>query len=301
MNTGAQEILLEVDNLSVGFDLYDGSAPFFRAKRRRTEVLHAMSISVYTGEVVAMVGASGGGKTVLADCILGRFAGNEEVTGKIRYRGKPCSAEDLSKLRGNGISYVPQGVGFLDPLMRAADQVRGLARGATREQRAQDADRRIVRQRELFESYGLDREVERLYPHQLSGGMARRVLLMCALMDAPQLLVADEPTPGLDLVLAIHALDDIRTFANEGGGVLLITHDIELALAVADRVAIVRDGTVVEVAPVASFERPELLAHPYTRALWHALPENGFTACDEADMAAEGPQNDAAKEVSHGA
>ena len=76
--------------------------------------------------------------------------------------------------------------------------------------------------------------------------MARRVLLMCALMDEPRLIVADEPTPGLDLELAVYALGDLRSFADRGGGVVLITHDIDLALSVADRVAVFRDGTIVE-------------------------------------------------------
>ena len=112
----------------------------------------------------------------------------------------------------------------------------------------------------------------RYYPHELSGGMARRVLLMCALMDDPRVIVADEPTPGLDLELAVHALDDLRTFANAGGGVLLITHDIELALRVADRIAVFREGTVVEETAAAIFASPELLEHPFSRALWCSRP-----------------------------
>ena len=88
--------------------------------------------------------------------------------------------------------------------------------------------------------------------------------------------MADEPTPGLDLELAVRALDDLRAFADEGGGVLLITHDIELALRVADRIAVFKDGTVVEETAVESFSDPRLLRHPFTRALWHALPEHDF-------------------------
>ena len=106
--------------------------------------------------------------------------------------------------------------------------------------------------------------------------MARRVLLCCALMDDPRVIVADEPTPGLDLDLAVRALDDFRAFADAGNGVLLITHDIELALHVADRVAVFKDGTVVEETAVANFASPDLLEHPFSRALWHALPEHGF-------------------------
>ena len=139
--------------------------------------------------------------------------------------------------------------------------------------------------RALFERYGLAPEVERMYPFELSGGMARRVLLMCALMGEPKLIVADEPTPGLDMDLAVHALDDLRAFADDGGGVLLITHDIELALRVADRVAIFRDGTVVEETAVSSFEAPELLRTSFARALWHAMPAHGM--CLEEDGRAE--------------
>ena len=106
--------------------------------------------------------------------------------------------------------------------------------------------------------------------------MARRVLLACALIENPKLIVADEPTPGLDLDLAVAALDDFRTFADRGGGVLLITHDIELALRVADRVAVFKDGTVVEETAVANFASPDTLVHPFSKQLWHALPEHGF-------------------------
>ena len=106
--------------------------------------------------------------------------------------------------------------------------------------------------------------------------MARRVLLCCALMESPKLIIADEPTPGLDADLAAKALGDFRAFADAGGGVMLITHDIELALTVADRVAVFRDGTVIEETAVANFASPDLLAHPFTRQLWHALPEHDF-------------------------
>ena len=106
--------------------------------------------------------------------------------------------------------------------------------------------------------------------------MVRRVLLCCALVDEPKLIVADEPTPGLDLDLAVRALDDLRSFADGGGGVLLITHDIELALRVADRVAVFKDGTVVEETAVANFASPDLLRHPFTKELWHALPDHDF-------------------------
>lgn len=285
------ELLLEVRRLSVGFRMYDSAQPYFRARKVDVPVINDLSLTVARGEVLAVVGASGSGKTLLADAILGLYEPNARVAGEIRFEGERCDAARLAGLRGHGISLVPQSVNYLDPLMRVGEQVLGsCGRGhAGRERRRA----RTARMRELFAAYGLAPSVERLYPHELSGGMARRVLLICALIDGPRLLVADEPTPGLDMERAVHALADLRAFADAGGGVLLITHDLELALRVADRVAVFRAGTVVEEAPRESFARPELLRHPFSRALWHAMPEHDFSAgrtCgqregDEADGA----------------
>ena len=140
----------------------------------------------------------------------------------------------------------------------------------------------------MLSAYGLAPEVARLYPHELSGGMARRVLLISALVDDPALIIADEPTPGLDMELAVRALDDLKAFARSGGGVMLITHDIELALRVADRVAVMDAGTVVEETAVASFAAPERLRHPFSHALWHALPEHDFAVPGAHDVAEPG-------------
>lgn len=264
--------LLQVEDLSVGFRMYDEDAPFFRAKQREVEVIHSLSISVHAGEIVAVVGASGSGKTLLADAVLGLFEPNATVRGRVWFDGAQQDAASLSALRGHGISLVPQSVNNLDPLMKVGRQVEGFARA--HESRAERRRRRA----QLFERYGLPEDTAGKYPHELSGGMARRVLLCCALMDDPRVIIADEPTPGLDLELAVRALDDFRAFADAGGGVMLITHDIELALRVADRVAVFRDGTVVEETAVANFASPDLLQHPFSRELWHALPEHGFEA-----------------------
>ena len=238
------------------------------------EVIHDLSISVHEGEIVAVVGASGSGKTLLADAVFGLFEPNATVRGRIWFDGERCDAADLQRLRGHGISLVPQSVNNLDPLMKVGRQVEGLARGGVSK-----AERR-ARRRELFARYGLDESVAQLYPFELSGGMARRVLLCCALMDDPKLIVADEPTPGLDLELACKTLADFRAFADAGGGVMLITHDIELALRVADRVAVFRDGTVIEETGVQEFASPDTLRDPFSKALWHALPEHGFAVWD---------------------
>lgn len=262
--------LLTCEHLSVSFTMYDPDAPFFAARKREVKVIDDMSISVHAGEIVAVVGASGSGKTLLADAVMGLFEPNATVRAHIWFDGAEQDADSLAALRGRGISLVPQSVNHLDPMMRVGRQVEGFGHPAsTREQRA-------AKRRELFARYGLAEDVARMYPHQLSGGMARRVLLCCALMDDPKLIVADEPTPGLDLGLAIKAMEDFRSFADSGGGVLLITHDIELALRVADRVAVFKDGTVVEETSVAAFGSPKTLRHPFSRELWHALPEHGF-------------------------
>lgn len=263
--------LLQVEDLCVSFRMYDSAETrFFAAQQREVRVIDHLNVSVHEGEILAVVGASGSGKTLLADCVMGLFEPNSIVTGTIWFDGQRQDGETLSALRGKGLSLVPQSVAYLDPLMRVGKQVEGFAQGA------QSRPDRRRRRQELFARYGLDEDVASLYPHELSGGMARRVLLCCALMDDPRVIVADEPTPGLDLELAVKALDDFREFANGGNGVLLITHDIELALRVADRVAVFKDGTVVEETAVANFASPETLRHPFSRALWHALPEHGF-------------------------
>ncbi len=261
--------VLEVRDLSIGFLMYEGRA--LTAPRRMVHAVRGLSLTVRAGEVLALVGASGSGKSLLADAVLGLFAANAAVTGSVRFEGEQMDARRWARLRGSAIAFVPQSVEALDPLMRVGAQLEGMALGATRAEA-------VRRRRELFDRYRLDESVAALYPFELSGGMARRVLLIGALMNEPRLLVADEPTPGLDQELAVRAMADLRAFAERGGAVLLITHDIELALRVAHRIAVFREGTVVEEAAVAQFAAPALLRHPFTRALWHALPEHDFAA-----------------------
>lgn len=281
--------LLTVEGLTVAFERYGarggrgcaleltdpesaGIAPFSGLSLRvRGDVLHGLSLSVHTGEVVAVVGASGSGKTVLADALLGLYEPNAIVEGRIWFDGTRLDADSLGALRGRGISLVPQSVSYLDPLMCVGRQVQGAPHGRTRSERAVDRMRREVRQRELFRAYGLSPDVERMYPHELSGGMVRRVLLMCALMEEPRVLIADEPTPGLDVELAVHAVDDLRAFADTGAGVILITHDLELAVRVADRVAVFKGGRIVEETAARSFADPALLEHEFSRALCREL------------------------------
>lgn len=275
--------LLRVERLSIGFRMYDeASKSFFRAPHREQRVIDDLSMSVDRGEIVAIVGASGSGKTLLANAVMGSFEPNAIVSGGIWFEGRRMDADALADARGTEIALVPQSVAFLDPLMRVGRQVEGVFA-------SENAQARRERRKELFARYRLDERAADLYPFELSGGMARRVLLCCALIDSPHLIIADEPTPGLDLPLALKALEDFRAFADTGGGVLLITHDIELALQAADRIAVFKDGTVVEEVPVSCFDDPALLSHPFSRALWHALPSHDFAVPGEPGAARSVP------------
>ncbi len=276
--------LLQLDDVSVGFERYAGRGVL--APRETRFVMEHLSLSLHEGEILALVGASGSGKTLIADTIMGLFAANAQVTGRVWFDGDAMDERSLTPLRGNRIAFVPQSVESLDPLQRVGRQIERLAQGMTKQEAR-------ARRRELFTRYRLDEETARCYPFELSGGMARRVLLIGALMNRPRVIVADEPTPGLDMELAVRAMDDFRRFANDGGGVLLITHDIELALRVADRIAVFQDGTVVEETAVTSFASPDLLQHSFSRKLWHALPEHGMRC--EGHTSDPGELNDPAR------
>ena len=130
--------------------------------------------------------------------------------------------------------------------------------------------------RQVLEKYGLGPETADLYPFELSGGMARRVLIASAVMDEPRLIIADEPTPGLDARAAGRILGHFRELAETGAGMLFITHDLELALTIADRVVVFYAGETIEEARAEDFQDEERLRHPFTRALFRAMPSHGF-------------------------
>ncbi|MCI9036857.1 MAG: ABC transporter ATP-binding protein [Oscillospiraceae bacterium] len=251
--------LLEISDLSVSFRMYDGSL-----EQRQLQVISSLSLTVYPGEILAVAGSSGSGKSLLAAAILGILPANAAVGGAMRYGGQPLTPERQRSLRGGEIALVPQSVAYLDPLMKVGRQADG-----------HQKPRPTARRRELFRRFGLPEKTERLYPFQLSGGMARRVLVSTALLADAQLVIADEPTPGMGLEQAKEALSMFREMADEGRGVVLITHDIDLAVDFADRIAVFYAGTTVETAPAEDF-RQGALRHPYSQALWRALPQNGF-------------------------
>ena len=263
MNKGAVLVdpILEVDGLSISFTQYEKGA-----RRRSLPVIRDLSLTVEAGQVVAVLGSSGSGKSLLAHGILGILPYNSHMEGEIRYLGQRLDPKRAQRLRGREIVLVPQGVVYLDPLMKVGPQVRKGRRDPASRQRS----------RAVLARYGLGPETEARYPFELSGGMARRVLISTAVTERPRLVIADEPTPGLDAQAARRILGHFRELADQGAGVLLITHDLQLALTIADRVVVFYAGETVEEAAAADFAQADRLRHPYTRALWRAMPQNGF-------------------------
>ena len=257
--------LLEVSNLSISFTQYVEGL-----NRHDIKVISDLTIDVNENEIVAVLGSSGSGKSLLAHSILGILPYNSHVTGEIKYKGQTLDQELKEKLRGKEISLIPQSVNYLDPLMKVSEQAIGECKDE------KEHDEKKIRQREIFSKYGLDESVDDLYPFELSGGMARKVLLSTALIGNPDLLIADEPTPGLDKKSVEETIEDIRKLKENGKGILLITHEIDVALKTADRIAIFYSGYVIEINNVENFKNVDNVLHPYTKALINSLPRNGF-------------------------
>jgi len=253
--------LLEISDLSISFRMYDSGLG-----QRDLQVISNLSIKVDAGEILAIVGSSGSGKSLLASAILGILPENATIAGDMCYNGQKLTPELQKKLRGTEMTLVPQSIAYLDPLMRAGTQADGHKKPYP-----------TARRKGIFERIGLPENAERLYPFQLSGGMARRVLVSTALIADAKLIIADEPTPGMSLEQALETLKLFRKMADDGKAVLLITHDIDLAFAVADKIAVFYAGTTLEIASALDFRLgPDALRHPYSKALWRALPQNGF-------------------------
>jgi peptide/nickel transport system ATP-binding protein len=261
--------VLEVRGLEVDFLQYD------RGLRRRTvHALTGMDLTAAAGEVVALVGASGAGKSLLAHAVLGLLPPNAVERGTVLLDGEPLDPAGRRKHAGKGMTLLPQAASFLDPLSSVGRQVRRSA------QLAGHADPRSAAA-EALARRGLVPEVLRRRPHELSGGMARRVLVAMATMADPRVLLADEPTTGLAPADVATTLQEFRAMADAGSAVVLITHELRAALEVADRVVICREGRTVDVADPAAFTGDgEALEHPFTRALWQALPGNGFRVAE---------------------
>ncbi|WP_197538692.1 oligopeptide/dipeptide ABC transporter ATP-binding protein [Methanococcus maripaludis] len=261
------EALLKVEDISLSFTQYTAGL-----NQTELHVISNLSVEACRGEILAIVGSSGSGKSLLAHAILGILPVNAKLNGNMIYCGQELTQKKKEELRGKEIALVPQSINYLDPLMKISSQVIG---------DVEEKDEKLMKnlQREIFQKYNLKQDVDRMLPHELSGGMARRVLVSTAIMSSAKLIIADEPTPGLDEKTLNETLNYFREIADIGCAVILITHDIEAALKIADKIAVFYAGTVLEVANVQDFKNNgKNLRHYYTKALWNALPQNGFCA-----------------------
>ena len=254
-----KDTILEVKDLSVTFTQYD------RGFSRRT--LHAvekMDLSVRAGEIVAVVGSSGSGKSLLAHAIMGILPYNSAMDGEIRFLGTPLTAERVKKLRGHEIVFVPQSVSYLDPLMKIGDQIRNGKKDHSVKEKCLA----------VLKRYGLAPDIREKYPFQLSGGMTRRVLISTAVMETPRLVIADEPTKGLDAVIRNQVYSVLRQIYTEHHcSMLVITHDLALARRLCDDIRVLYMGRIIEQGTAEEiFAHP---AHPYTIGLMASKPVVG--------------------------
>ena len=256
--------LLAVRDLTVHFDTDEGTV----------QAVDAATLAVEAGEIVGLVGESGSGKSVTALAILGLIrAPGRVVGGAIELEGRDlvrASEEELRQVRGSQIAMVFQSPRTsLNPVIPVGRQIErllrlhaGLAPAAAR-----------TRALAMLAETGIAEPARRAaqYPHQLSGGMCQRVMIAMALATSPRLLIADEPTTGLDVSIAAQILDLLRDLGRRtGAAILLITHDLGVVAGICDRVAVMHAGQIVEWADVrALFKRP---AHPYTRGLLASVP-----------------------------
>ncbi|WP_413805162.1 ATP-binding cassette domain-containing protein [Streptomyces sp. OE57] len=261
------ERLLTVEGLRVSYPKPDGEKC----------VVEEVSLTVSRGEVLGLVGESGSGKSQTAFAVLGLLPDDAEVmAGRLAFDGQDLLGMDtaaLNRMRGHGIGYVPQEpMSNLDPCFRIGFQLVEPMRTHLGLSRAEARTRALG----LLERVGIPdpERVFRSYPHQISGGMAQRVLIAGAVSCAPRLLIADEPTTALDVTVQAEVLDLMRSLQQEHAmGMILVTHDFGVVADICDRVAVMRGGRIVETAPMRQiFAAPE---HPYTRTLLASTLDGG--------------------------
>ncbi|HSR49232.1 MAG TPA: ABC transporter ATP-binding protein [Acidobacteriota bacterium] len=256
----ARDPLLEVRQLSVQAGGAEGPP---------VPILRGVDLSIYPGEAHGLVGESGSGKTTLGRALLRLQSHSQfQMQGEIWFQGQdlPALAErEMRRLRGPSIAYIPQDAqSSLNPHQRIASQFLEMLWVHT----ALDAGQRRQRAQDSLKEVGLSesRQVLRAYPHQLSVGMAQRVLIAMALALKPQLLLADEPTSSLDIVSSDRVTALLADLNRTSGlTILLITHDFEVLFKVAQRVSVMYGGEIVEQGPMQLLRRQP--SHPYTRAL----------------------------------
>jgi oligopeptide/dipeptide ABC transporter ATP-binding protein len=262
--------LLGVEDLHVHFVARDA-----RDRVRVAKALNGVSFSVERGEILGLVGETGAGKSLTAMAIMGLLKPPARiVAGHATFEGESLldmPEERLNALRGARMALVVQSPKTsLDPLARVGAQIARVVRAHGE----RDPDRAAARALDLMAAVGIPDPARRAraWPHELSGGMAQRVLIAMALANDPALLIADEPTTGLDVTVQAQILDLLRrAVAERGLGALIITHDLGVVAQYCDRVCVMFAGSIVE---QGSVERVLVApAHPYTQALLAASPE----------------------------
>jgi peptide/nickel transport system ATP-binding protein len=258
------EPLLRVRDLAVAFEGDSGA----------TRAVDGVSLDLAAGEVLALVGESGCGKTVTALTLMGLLgAENARTSGSARYGDQEligAPQDELRRLRGEELAMVFQDpLSSLSPVMRVGDQIAEQILAHRTVSRSEARERAVA----LLDRVGIPEPERRAgsYPHELSGGMRQRVMIAMALSCEPRILIADEPTTALDVTVQAQILDLIRELqAETGAGVLLITHDFGVVAELADRVAVMDAGRIVEQGSVEDvFERPR---DAHTERLLAAVP-----------------------------
>lgn len=262
-----QKPLLEVRNLKTYFSTEDGTV----------RAVDGVNFEVYPGEVLGIVGESGCGKSVTSLSIMRLIAPPGKISeGEILFDGKnllDLSENEMTKVRGNKISMIfQQPQTALNPVFQVDNQIAEVLN--IHKDFGKDAGKK--RAVELLKMVGIPDPERRAqaYPHELSGGMAQRVMIAMALACVPELLIADEPTTALDVTIQAQILDLMRDLSTKmGTSVILITHDLGVVAEMAERVAVMYAGEIVEQADVNSlFEQP---LHPYTQGLIGSIPVLG--------------------------
>ncbi|MEE4543436.1 ABC transporter ATP-binding protein [Streptomyces sp. V4-01] len=257
--------LLEVRDLHVEFHTRDGVA----------KAVNGVSYSVNPGETLAVLGESGSGKSVTAQAVMGilDMPPGRIPQGEILFQGKDMlkmSGEERRKIRGRKIAMIFQdALSSLNPVLSVGYQLGEMFRvheGASRKQ----AKARAI---ELMDRVRIPAARERVndYPHQFSGGMRQRIMIAMALALEPDLIIADEPTTALDVTVQAQVMDLLAELQRESTmGLILITHDLGVVADVADKIAVMYAGRIVENAPVHEIYRSP--AHPYTKGLLQSIP-----------------------------
>ncbi|WP_010097693.1 ABC transporter ATP-binding protein [Ornithinibacillus scapharcae] len=257
------EKLLEIKNLKTSFRIRD----------EYHAAVDDVTLTVNKNEVLAIVGESGCGKSALAFSIMGLHT-RAKIEGNILFKGEDIAnvaPSKLNKLRGKNMGMIFQDpLTALNPLMKIGDQI---GEAILLHNNTLSKSQRREKVVNLLQKVGIPRpeHVFEQYPHELSGGMRQRVVIATAIANEPELLIADEPTTALDVTIQSQILDLIKDLKDDmDSGIVLITHDLGVVAEMADRVAVMYAGQIVEVGDVLTlFEEP---LHPYTRSLFNSIP-----------------------------